>query len=400
MTTTRRPKAPKLWRKAVGGHGHTVTAYERTPGGPLYLRWWNHTARAWDKRSLRHHDREEAEREAKALAGSILAASDAERLGEVTVAHLFERFDREKARHGTATQWQEDRRRMRLWAAFLSPNRQIRSLDRALLDQFTRARRDGRIAVPGLSLSPKPSERTIGADLEFLRRVFLWAMTVSRGDGTPLLERNPLMGYAIPVTANPRRPVASYERYEALREVAGEVDQQGLYPYFLDLQEGMGWRVSALCQIRASDLDLRATETAPFGRILKREESDKMGVEMWAPLAEGVRRAIDGLLTLRPVIGDTPLFSAVRDPAKAWTRYYASSLMKRAEKAAGIAHMGHHAFRRKWASERKHLPLVDVAAAGGWKGTVTLTRCYVQPDEATMYAVMSEPRKVRVGGHS
>jgi hypothetical protein len=25
-----------------------------------------------------------------------------------------------------------------------------------------------------------------------------------------------------------------------------------------------------------------------------------------------------------------------------------------------------HAYRRKWAIERKHLPLKDVAAAGGW----------------------------------
>ncbi len=26
-----------------------------------------------------------------------------------------------------------------------------------------------------------------------------------------------------------------------------------------------------------------------------------------------------------------------------------------------------HAYGRKWAIERKHLPLKDVAAAGGWK---------------------------------
>ena len=50
--------------------------------------------------------------------------------------------------------------------------------------------------------------------------------------------------------------------------------------------------------------------------------------------------------------------------------------------------------RRKWASERKHLPLVDVAAAGGWKDTQTLVNCYQHADKETMLAVMSEPRKV------
>jgi hypothetical protein len=29
-----------------------------------------------------------------------------------------------------------------------------------------------------------------------------------------------------------------------------------------------------------------------------------------------------------------------------------------------------------------------VAAAGGWKGTQTLTKCYQQPDEATMLSVV------------
>jgi hypothetical protein len=28
--------------------------------------------------------------------------------------------------------------------------------------------------------------------------------------------------------------------------------------------------------------------------------------------------------------------------------------------------LGFHAYRRKWATERKHLPLKDVAEAGGW----------------------------------
>ncbi len=36
----------------------------------------------------------------------------------------------------------------------------------------------------------------------------------------------------------------------------------------------------------------------------------------------------------------------------------------------------------------KHLPVTDVAAAGGWKSTETIQRCYQQPDEATMLSVV------------
>ena len=54
-----------------------------------------------------------------------------------------------------------------------------------------------------------------------------------------------------------------------------------------------------------------------------------------------------------------------------------------------------HPYRRKWATERKHLSLTDVAEAGGWKDTATLLTCYQQPDRESLLAVMSEPRKVR-----
>jgi hypothetical protein len=72
--------------------------------------------------------------------------------------------------------------------------------------------------------------------------------------------------------------------------------------------------------------------------------------------------------------------------------------LRTAEKLAGLPHAewsGFHAFRRKWATERKHLPTVDVAAAGGWTGTDTLVRCYQQADEATMLAVVMSVGELR-----
>lgn len=53
-----------------------------------------------------------------------------------------------------------------------------------------------------------------------------------------------------------------------------------------------------------------------------------------------------------------------------------------------------HAYRRKWATERKELPLKDVASAGGWKDVTTLLTGSQRAEEATMLKVMEPPVKL------
>jgi hypothetical protein len=53
-----------------------------------------------------------------------------------------------------------------------------------------------------------------------------------------------------------------------------------------------------------------------------------------------------------------------------------------------------HPYRRKWATERKTLPLIDVMAAGGWKDTQTPLTCHQHADEETMLRVMEAPVKL------
>jgi hypothetical protein len=52
-------------------------------------------------------------------------------------------------------------------------------------------------------------------------------------------------------------------------------------------------------------------------------------------------------------------------------------------------------YRRKWATERKDRPIVDVKAAGGWRDTNTLLTCYQHTDEESMLRVMEAPEKLR-----
>lgn len=138
----------------------------------------------------------------------------------------------------------------------------------------------------------------------------------------------------------------------------------------MDLVESLGWRESALCQLWASDVDRGRSSEAPHGRLRKRWQTDKEGRKMWVPLSAEARAALDRVLELQPAIGDAPLFPEPRVKGRSWSRWYARDLLQRTEKRAGLEKVAggqFHPYRRKWASERKHLPLADVAAAGGWR---------------------------------
>jgi len=97
-------------------------------------------------------------------------------------------------------------------------------------------------------------------------------------------------------------------------------------------------------------------------------------------------------------VGDVWLFPAPRRPEQPWSRHHAKDLLNRATAAAKLEPLAggdFHPFRRKWVTERKHLPLADVAAAGGWKTVQTLEQSYARADSETLLAVVTEPRKLR-----
>lgn len=271
-------------------------------------------------------------------------------------------------------------------------------LDYPTVERFVRDRKHGRIVVTDRKLKPSPSAATIGADVIFLNSVLNWGSTVKLANGDYLLPRNPVKGYQRPKNPNPKRPLVSYDRYKKVLGKADEVDPQRLFRPFLVLVESLGWRVSALCATKASDLDLKKTKTAPYGRIHKRGETDKEGADEWVPLSKEARAAIDMLRKRNPVIGDQYLFPAPKARGKPWSRWHARDLLERAEAEAELDPVDggdFHPYRRKWATERKSLPLTDVMAAGGWRDRRSLETSYMQADEATMYEVMAEPKKLR-----
>jgi hypothetical protein len=91
------------------------------------------------------------------------------------------------------------------------------------------------------------------------------------------------------------------------------------------------------------------------------------------------------------------VFPAEKKPEQPMDRHLFDKWLTVAETKAELPKLDGglwHTYRRKWATERKHLPLKDVAAAGGWNDVDTLLTVYQQPDPATLLMVMSEPRKV------
>lgn len=370
----------------VGRYGYTVTIERR--GRRLYLRWWHKARQAWARRSLGHNNLDLAREQAKTAAADLLAQDEAAEAGVLTVGTLLARYHDQVGEHKARPA--EDERRKELWEAFLGAERDVATLDHDLLDDFVRARRHGAVHAGERRFARHVSDTTVGADLIYLMSALNWA-TRAREGRRPLLATNPLHGYPIPTTPMPRQPVATMDRFEKLGEVADQVDAR--LGAFLGLVESLGWRVSAVCALRAEDVDRKKRPEAPWGRILKRGETDKEGVQMWVPLSAPARAALDALPAT-----DGYLFPSPKAPERPWTRWHARDLAERAETLAKLEHLEgglFHPFRRKWATERKHLPDADVMAAGGWRDPRSLKRSYQQTDPATLLAVVTEPRKLR-----
>ena len=119
-----------------------------------------------------------------------------------------------------------------------------------------------------------------------------------------------------------------------------------------------------------------------------------MGLESVVPITSKVREVLDRIQRERPGMGAAPLFPSPKDPGAPIRYELASIWLVVAGKLAGLPKQDGslwHAFRRKWATERKTLPNVDVAAAGGWKSPRTLVEAV--PGECPEQRAAPEPRR-------
>ncbi len=298
-----------------------------------------------------------------------------------------------------------------MWARFLGPQKDLSKLIQREWEGFIDARRSGAInargnRVPDAERKPV-RDRAVEYDLNWLKWVINWATRWRQHESESYLMReSPARGFETPEELNPRRPVATTDRFEMVRAVADEITMRAYVdgkrrevpsylPEILDIAWGTGHRISSALGLRYEDLRLDENE---HGVIRWPSTSDKQDKEWEVPLNQEVRAAINRILTDRPGIGAAYLFPSPRNPAKPVSKDLASDWLLKAERLAGVPKQDGtlwQAYRRGWATVRKHHPDLDVAYAGGWSALDTLKTAYQHADTITLSRVVSEPRRVQ-----
>lgn len=401
----------------VGSKPNTVRVYRRKGRKNLYIRTWNAEKGGWDKRSLGHDTVERAKAEAAELHAKLAKGEQAMREGRVPLGRLFALYEKHRTPQKSESEQNGDARRIEMWTRVLGAEKDPQRIGRAEWQAFIEARSEGEIDARGRPEDHPDHQdrdgvgpRTVERDLRFLLAVLNWGADWQTGDGY-LLSENVCRGYPVPQEKNPSRPVATDERVETIRGVVRDVTMDVTWgekrksvpshlPCLFDLAVETGRRLGAILGLRYSDLLL---EKGPDGAIRWRADTDKEGREATVPISGRARQALDrhtarmrklGL----PGIGDAPLFPRPTDPAEPVARDLADRWLRKAETKAELEpHDGSlwHAYRRRWATVRKHLPPTDVAAAGGWNGPKTLQQVYQQADQETMYEVVTSGGSLR-----
>lgn len=392
------------WSRSIGdGRGARVRLFQRTKGGSFYRDLYlPGTVR--DQKSMETCDRDEAERLGRLFLAALLKGEQEVRSGVLTLGVLWERYSTEcEAYLDNAESSRKDgESRAVLLMAYFGAACDVRDLTASDQAAYSAERLGGGIKYTGKDKerTTKPVRpRSVEQDLKLLHSMCSWATTVRVGRRGRLLERNPLAGVKRVREQNPRREVATWERFTATRAaiatLAASVDSETATVYSkvdlaLVIAEGTGRRLGAIAKLDCADLDL-ANEV-----ITWRAETDKKGKKWVVPMPTGLASTFRAYM-LNTGIRFGCLFPDPKDATKPMSRHLFADYLEKAEQHAKLPKLEGalwHAYRRSWASARKHLSLVDVAAAGGWSDTGTLLRCYQHADHETMLAVVNEPRKV------
>lgn len=405
-----RGQGRELWTLSLGWRGATIRAYEREPGGPLYLAI--PTATGYRRRSLGHRSKDLARREAKDELTRLQGASDAPHdptIGYLVTAYL--RHEEPRVKRGTA-KWL--RQYLNAWSTYLGETFRVRDLGPREWEAWKAARLKGDVDANGAPVATEQRRRvrpgTVNLGLEALNMALNWAVTWREG-GRTLLDRNPVWRLPYLDDPNVRRAVWTEERFEALVRVADGMTmqvewngkRQRLPCYLSDIiviAAGTGRRIGAVRQLAYADL---RPDRKPHGAIAWPAETDKGGKAWLTPIAPDVAARLRKVLSERPGLGTGPLFPAPRNASKAVDRETLASWLRTAEQLAGVPRIqgdSFHGLRRKFATERKHLPAVDVAKAAGWRSITTMQRSYVQADDAGVLEAVLDPRRLREGSAS
>ena len=383
-----------------------VRLFQKRKGGTFHRAVWRPGV-GEDTRPLRTFDREEASRIgrmilAELLKGEVMPAPTM----PLTLGQLWLKYSSQCAEYldNKPRTRKDAKARADVLRGYFGDDFRVQDLSRDRQRAYETARLAGGILTIVGEETRKTRARSAEADMALLHMMLHWATTVRLPSGHFLLERNPLAGVKRVREKNKKQPVATWERFEstiaAMRTLKDEAPSSVArvrwirMEFALTLAEATGKRLGSIQQLRWEDFDFQR------GIIYWRAEADKKGykweVRMPTDFFEVVRR-------FQRELGEVGgfVFPAVKSASAAMDRHLFDKWLSTAEKKAGLPKLDGslwHAYRRKWAIERKGLPLKDVAAAGGWKDVSTLLEVYQQSDEESVLAVTSVTLKLRERG--
>ena len=404
------------WMRTLGQRGCSIRLFQKRKGSNFYREVWRTNVGRSHTRCLFTTDRAEAERLGKAFLATLLQGPVADHPAEdITLRELCQRYstENESFLDNTAGTRRDDLMHMNLLCSFFGDDRKVLSLTARDQAEYSTKRLAGGIEIwnNGERFVSQPCRaRSVETDLALLHRMLRWATTIRRPTGKGWLEYHPLEGVRRTREKNPKRPVATWDRFQKVRTKLQELSAKGAsdikatarqreaarirwlkVELALVLAEATGRRIGSIRQLRWDDIDFAGAT------IRWRAEADKKGKDWLVPIPATL---VDELRTFQRRLGSVGgwIFAAEKNPAKPVDRYLLDYWLLEAETAAGVSKLDGglwHPYRRKWATERKDRSLKDVAAAGGWKDVQTLLTCYQQADPETMLEVMSEPKKLR-----
>lgn len=396
------------WSLSLGERGCRVLVFQRKPKGMFYARTWH--AGAPREHSLRTADRPAAEERAKSFWVSLVYDEAPSTSGPLTLETLWTFYQERCARymandtHTRATQ----RGQAEHLLSILGGATRCDRLTLNDMERYKLVRSRGGESLRNGGKSRPVGARTVAGDLQLLRAMLRWATEERTEDGEWLLKEFPLRGMKLPRAENVRRPVADFDKYLVLVEVARSLAETaktrvGRLKWLrlelaLFLAESTGRRVGSIRGLRWSDFSYEARQQCTGPNIHWAAEFDKKGREAYVDVPASLLRQVEEFRRRLRATGDGWLFPTA-DPAEPKTSdtlyQWLVDLMKHAgmEAAPGEAW---HSYRRKWATERKSMPTVDVMHAGGWRDESTF-RVYQHVDAETVRQVMAAPLKLRSG---
>ncbi|HEY2376940.1 MAG TPA: tyrosine-type recombinase/integrase [Gemmatimonadaceae bacterium] len=302
---------------------------------------------------------------------------------------------------------------MAILRAVIGDHREVRTLTENDVRQYEARRTAGGITYGDGQRTESVRQRSVQADIKLLKQMLSRACTRTTAQGTRWLEQNPLQYVRIRGEHDVKRPVASYERYEATRQ------QMVLFQrkYELEMQTAKGakerrraesrhlsWvraelglsllaatgrRRGAIMGLRWSDFD------AASGCVTWRAEHDKKGKTWVVPYPTTFFATIRDFQKRLGAVGGF-VFPRQGEPNESAPPELLSQWIRKAEVDAELTKLQGgtcHPYRRKWRSERPHHALKAVMQAGGWSDVNTMLRCYDHPEASDVLAVTAEPRK-------